>query len=62
MPPNINGVGAVINPELGFVVPVAAAIPSVAEVFVATPDFPVVVAVGAAVAAAGRPRQYSSKY
>jgi hypothetical protein len=59
---------AVINPELGFAVPVAA-VPTVAlvavavadlgDVFVAAPDPSVVCA---AVAVAGEPPQYNSKY
>jgi hypothetical protein len=55
---------AVINPELGFAVPVAAALVAAAaadpgDVFVAAPDPSVACA---AVAVAGEPPQYSSKY
>jgi hypothetical protein len=62
MAANISGAGALIVPKLGFAFSVAVARPPGEEVFVTAPDFPVVVAVRAAVFAASAPLQYSFKY
>ena len=57
--PQINGAGAVIDPELCFAVPVAVAVADAGEACVPATDPPVVCA---AVAVAGEPPQYCSKY
>jgi hypothetical protein len=62
MHPNTSSPGAVIDPELGFVVVVAVAKPPTEVAFVAAAALPVVVAVRAAVAKGGAPPQYISKY